>query len=148
MKISFLLNKEPEQDALHGHALSKESDARAGRQSSRRYWSKHEDELLRSLVEKHGRGKWTLLAQQFDDRSACQLRCRWAYAVSNSRSQRPFTPEEDRFILEQYSLAGSRWTLIAGLMEDRLGNDVKNRIRLLERRRRRESGPIRVDRKS
>mmetsp|Transcript_7270 Transcript_7270/g.15566 ORF Transcript_7270/g.15566 Transcript_7270/m.15566 type:complete len:179 (+) Transcript_7270:262-798(+) len=136
MKISFLLNEEAEPV---GSSSDSNGNTEGGlvRQNSKRYWTKEEDDLLRSLATKYGASNWTSLAKHFDNRTACQLRCRWAYAVSNSRSQRAFTPEEDRFLLEQYSVIGNRWSHIASLMEDRLGNDIKNRIRLLERRQKR-----------
>mmetsp|Transcript_7352 Transcript_7352/g.15711 ORF Transcript_7352/g.15711 Transcript_7352/m.15711 type:complete len:154 (+) Transcript_7352:2-463(+) len=144
MSIEFLLNSDQVPKSSSDLARKGSNVSGLERQAStpnseqkhlRRFWTEEEDELLRSLASTYGAKKWATLALYFKGRTASQLRCRWAYAVSNGRSNRPFSAEEDRFILATHASVGNRWTLIAHMMEDRLGNDVKNRLRLLHRHR-------------
>jgi len=159
MALSFLLNKTDGMDSSletvpvslmmkkNGAPPTSSSEprrfeqlpAQAAPRYVRQFWTPAEDSALRSLVKKHGAKNWNFLATHFEDRTAGQLRCRWAYAVSNPRSQRPFSKQEDSFILQQYEALGCKWTTIARMMKDRLGNDVKNRVRLLHRHQRRRS---------
>lgn len=40
-------------------------------------WTVEEDEQLRQLVENHGTGNWTLIAESLPDRTGKQCRERW-----------------------------------------------------------------------
>mmetsp|Transcript_14782 Transcript_14782/g.31701 ORF Transcript_14782/g.31701 Transcript_14782/m.31701 type:complete len:178 (-) Transcript_14782:51-584(-) len=99
----------------------------------RRLWTEEEDALLLELLEKHGPGKWTKLAHHFEDRSGPQLRARWAHSLSDRLSIRPYTPEEDEYILRAQKQLGNCWVAIARGMEHRIGNGVKNRYLSLTR---------------
>eukprot|EP00186_Timspurckia_oligopyrenoides_P000405 CAMPEP_0182443924 /NCGR_PEP_ID=MMETSP1172-20130603/2534_1 /TAXON_ID=708627 /ORGANISM="Timspurckia oligopyrenoides, Strain CCMP3278" /LENGTH=278 /DNA_ID=CAMNT_0024639349 /DNA_START=122 /DNA_END=958 /DNA_ORIENTATION=- len=111
-----------------------ESHANGGDSSNRMDWTHEEDEILEALLDKFGEGQWWKIARGLKNRTPSQVRARYRYVLLERCSRREFTPEEDRFILSQYSKMGSKWSTIALRMEKRSGNSVKNRYRLLARR--------------
>eukprot|EP00186_Timspurckia_oligopyrenoides_P002420 CAMPEP_0182442300 /NCGR_PEP_ID=MMETSP1172-20130603/1227_1 /TAXON_ID=708627 /ORGANISM="Timspurckia oligopyrenoides, Strain CCMP3278" /LENGTH=165 /DNA_ID=CAMNT_0024637073 /DNA_START=225 /DNA_END=722 /DNA_ORIENTATION=+ len=147
VSIQNLLNAEvelPELEAKEsvtgnqsGHSTVKEEVTTKEKRNNRRLWTKEEDSLLESLVMRFGAGGWKILAKYFDDRSSSQLRARWSHSLRCKDSKRPFSVQEDDYILRMHQRYGNKWSLIAKEMSNRSDNSTKNRFRALQNRERR-----------
>ncbi|KAK4490589.1 hypothetical protein RD792_001274 [Penstemon davidsonii] len=85
-------------------------------------WTKEEDILLRKCIEKYGQGKWhqvPLRAGLNRCRKSCRLR--WYNYLSPNINRNHFTKDEVDLIMRLH-----KWSLIAGRLPGRTGNDVKN----------------------
>mmetsp|Transcript_7240 Transcript_7240/g.19389 ORF Transcript_7240/g.19389 Transcript_7240/m.19389 type:complete len:149 (+) Transcript_7240:92-538(+) len=133
IKIRNLIH--PSDEADHASkAKSRENQGSSGtNRKTRRFWSIEENEVLTRLIERHGASNWAKLAESFDNCSAAQLRAHWAHTLSDTLSGRPYTAEEDAYILRMRQRIGNRWSKIAAGMEHRTGNGIKNRFRTLSR---------------
>ncbi|KAL3844856.1 hypothetical protein ACJIZ3_002259 [Penstemon smallii] len=90
-------------------------------------WTKEEDILLRKCIEKYGEGNWhqvPVRAGLNRCRKSCRLR--WYNYLSPNINRNHFTKEEVDLIIRLHKLLGNRWSLIAGRLPGRTGNDVKN----------------------
>jgi len=94
---------------------------------SKGLWSKKEDEDLLNNISKYGK-KWSLLAKIMKTRSNKQIRDRYLNCLDEKVSRHPFTPEEDKKVLELVLKFGSNWCRIAKEMEGRTGDNIKNRF--------------------
>jgi len=104
-------------------------------------WSPEEDEKLVQLVEKYGPRAWSTISRVYfnNERTATQLRSRYADVLHPDRNREPWTPEEDKRLIEVHSEIGNRWSALAKEMPGRVSNDVKNRVRYLLKKQRTEN---------
>ncbi|KAJ6393466.1 hypothetical protein OIU77_022840 [Salix suchowensis] len=90
-------------------------------------WTTKEDTVLINYIQAHGVGHWRALPMK-----AGLLRCgkscrlRWLNYLRPDIKRGNITPDEDDLIIRLHSLLGNRWSLIAGRLPGRTGNEIKN----------------------
>ncbi|XP_017110910.1 myb protein [Drosophila elegans] len=90
-------------------------------------WSKSEDVLLKSLVEKHGEN-WEIIGPHFKDRLEQQVQQRWAKVLNPELIKGPWTRDEDDKVIELVrSFGPKKWTLIARYLNGRIGKQCRER---------------------
>jgi hypothetical protein len=94
-----------------------------------------EDRTLAGLVQRLGDHDWATVASEMPGRTPRQCRDRWKCYLSPQLSNEQWSPAEDQMLIDQYSRVGPRWTAIAALMRRRSEVAVKNRWKLLHRRK-------------
>lgn len=100
----------------------------------RRSWTADEDALLSSVVAVHGACSWTNIARLMGTRRLPkQCRERWRAKLDPAVNRGPWTPAEDKAILDGYHEHGARWAVIAQALDERSDHGVKNRFVALTR---------------
>ncbi|XP_016983569.1 myb protein [Drosophila rhopaloa] len=90
-------------------------------------WSKSEDVLLKSLVDKHGEN-WEVIGPHFKDRLEQQVQQRWAKVLNPELIKGPWTRDEDDKVIELVrSFGPKKWTLIARYLNGRIGKQCRER---------------------
>ena len=91
-------------------------------------WTPEEDQTIRDFVGENGPTKWSKLAKMLPGRMDAQCRQRWFRHLDPYINKSPWTEEEDEKIVEYKAQYGSKWTLIANLLNTgRTDYAVKNR---------------------
>ncbi|MFS7925281.1 putative transcription factor MYB-HB-like family [Helianthus anomalus] len=90
-------------------------------------WTQEEDELLVEYIKKNGHGSWRSLPKL-----AGLLRCgkscrlRWTNYLRPDIKRGPFSPEEEKLVIQLHAILGNRWAAIAAQMPGRTDNEIKN----------------------
>ena len=63
-------------------------------------WTRVEDALLNKLVKRYGPKKWSVIAAHVPGRKGKQCRERWKNHLDTNVSKKPWTPDEDKILLE------------------------------------------------
>ena len=93
----------------------------------RRPWTPKENELLRKAVERLGTKHWTEIAKIIPGRTARRCREHWNACLNPNLNKGPWTPEEDRIIIESQKKLGNQWKKIALFLQGRSDYMVRNR---------------------
>jgi hypothetical protein len=96
-------------------------------------WSREEDELLLSIVGQKQFKNWGHVAKSIPGRSAKQCRERYNGHLDPSLTKGNWTKREDERLMEMVQEVGCRWSAIARKMPGRTDNQVKARIKTLQR---------------
>ncbi|GER57457.1 Myb-like protein [Striga asiatica] len=91
-------------------------------------WSKEEDNLLITLVEKQSgkKMKWSEIAAQLPSRMGKQCRERWHNHLNPEINKAAWTKEEEKILISAHSIYGNKWSEIAKILPGRTENSVKN----------------------
>ena len=94
-----------------------------------------EDKKLTKLVSLYGED-WTQIIQFLPGRSVRQVMERWKFYLDPSINNDPWTPEEDKKLLDYQVEYGNKWTKMLRFFKNRTANQLKNRWLGLERKSR------------
>ncbi|CAN8304418.1 unnamed protein product [Cochlearia groenlandica] len=90
-------------------------------------WTKDEDHLLLHYIRTHGEGCWRSLPRAAGlQRCGKSCRLRWMNYLRPDLKRGNFTDQEDELIIKLHSLLGNKWSLIAGRLQGRTDNEIKN----------------------
>ncbi|EAY16797.1 Myb-like DNA-binding domain containing protein [Trichomonas vaginalis G3] len=94
--------------------------------SLRKRFTEAEDNLLRTL-RANDKMTWDEIASYLPGRTGRQCKDRYNNYLNQQIVLKNWTTEEDFIIIQKYQQYGPRWTTIAKFLNNRSGNNVKNR---------------------
>ncbi|XP_073312619.1 transcription factor MYB17-like [Primulina huaijiensis] len=90
-------------------------------------WTSEEDEKLVDYISKNGHGSWRSvpkLAGLLRCGKSCRLR--WTNYLRPDIKRGPFTPDEEKLVIQLHAILGNRWAAIASQLQGRTDNEIKN----------------------
>jgi hypothetical protein len=109
------------------------------RKTGPKAWSKHEDELLLSIVQSMSWPmKWTVVAQRLPGRTGKQCRERYVNHLNPRLKVSDWNLVEDATIFHLYNSIGSHWAKMSKVIPGRTDNGIKNRFHNIRRQYERE----------
>ena len=134
----MLINSVKKHDYKNWKNIAKEVPGRTATQCSQRWrriqpyksrqpWTKDEDKLILSLIDKHGHN-WSLIANVIEGRTGKQVRERYLNKLDRNINRSKFTEEDDDLIINLYEKFGPKWKDISLSFKGRPENMVKNRF--------------------
>jgi len=97
-------------------------------------WTKEEDRLLLSAIEKTGGTKWSKISEYVPGRTGKQCRERWLVTLSPEIVKGEWTYEEDLALLKLQHEHGNKWARFGSCFPGRSTTSIKNRWTWLTRR--------------
>ena len=98
------------------------------------HWTKEEDDtLLRLMADNAKVGGWCDIAAHIPGRTPKQCRERWCLNLNPNINKGPWTPEEDKMLMDYHARLGNKWAEIASRLNNRTENAVKSRYKSLVR---------------
>lgn len=92
-------------------------------------WTPEEDASLVEAVRRHGTSRWSTIQTMVPGRTDVQCRERWTNILDPSLQQGPWTPAEDKILIDLVRRHGQgRWSAVAAAMPtSRTDNQVKKK---------------------
>ncbi|GBG24495.1 Transcription factor MYB3R-2 [Hondaea fermentalgiana] len=117
---------------IKGDFIERASSGSSGKSEAaqivyRKLWSEHDDELLFSLVRKHGKGNWKKLAEFIPGKTATQCSQRWRKALDPDIIKGKWSSEEDKKLRDAVAAYGPKWRKIASVIPGRTGKQCRDR---------------------
>lgn len=105
-----------------------------------------EDEILTEIVNDTlkkqpdiSKINWCEIAKQMNTgKNARQCHDRWLNYLSPSVDNGPWTEEEENLLIQKYNEMGPKWKKISSFFKSRTDTNLKNRWKLMQRRKRKE----------
>ena len=94
---------------------------------SRRMFTVEEDRLIVSYIQRVGRVDFPAIAAQLPGRTTRQVRDRYKSYLRPDITNKPWTHEEDRLLIQKHAEYGPRWSRIQAYFPDRSTVNIKNR---------------------
>eukprot|EP00743_Colponemidia_sp_Colp-15_P003083 GILK01003332.1.p1 GENE.GILK01003332.1~~GILK01003332.1.p1 ORF type:complete len:581 (-),score=103.52 GILK01003332.1:162-1904(-) len=105
-----------------------DGDGQDETKSAKKWWTKEEDDKLKSLVQIHGARNWKKIASYLDDRTDVQCLHRWQKVLNPELVKGPWTKEEDELVTRLVQQYGpKRWSEIAKHLPGRIGKQCRER---------------------
>jgi hypothetical protein len=101
-------------------------------------WTNREDKKVLKLVKQYGKD-WGTISNIMGSRTGKQIRDRFINSLDPSLCKSKFIKDEDELILNYYLKYGSKWTKIAGHLNGRSGDMIKNRFYTFLKKKNEES---------
>ena len=98
-------------------------------------WTEEEDLLMKRMVQEHGEGRWSIMADALPGKNAKQCRRRWMNHLGINAKHTDWNDEEDDRLVEYHRRLGNKWTAISKEFGDRTDNACKNRWHAILKRR-------------
>ncbi|GLJ47503.1 hypothetical protein SUGI_1002860 [Cryptomeria japonica] len=90
-------------------------------------WTAYEDMILSEYITIHGAQEWRSLPIKAGlKRCGRSCRMRWLNYLRPDIKRGNISADEDELIIRLHRLLGNRWSLIAGRLPGRTGNEIKN----------------------
>ncbi|KAF9607210.1 hypothetical protein IFM89_033417 [Coptis chinensis] len=90
-------------------------------------WTTEEDETLSKYIKANGEGSWRSLPKNAGlKRCGKSCRLRWINYLRADVKRGNITTEEEDTIIKMHNSLGTRWSLIAGHLQGRTDNEIKN----------------------
>ena len=103
--------------------------------SSKSRFSEEEDKILKEVVQQNGACAWGRIALKLPGRSARQCRDRWVNYLNPTLTDKEWTEEEDKLLLNSFNQFGTHWKEISLLFKGRSLNCIRNRLFKLVRKK-------------
>ena len=95
-------------------------------------WTMIEDIKLALYLEFYGKGKWSIIAKKFVNRTDVQIRERWCNILDpHLKNGNKWRVEEDELLLKEAPLNKFKWSVIASKFEGRTDNQCTRRYKKL-----------------
>jgi len=95
-------------------------------------WTMLEDIKLALYLEFYGKGKWSIIAKKFINRTDVQIRERWCNILDpRLKTGNKWKSEEDELLLKEAPKNKFRWSVIASLFDGRTDNQCTRRYKKL-----------------